>query len=255
MRQAEQTTEMEAVDRRYQEAIESLRTRNADAVGLELERLVACGARAVIARSLNETERLATNDNQGYASFYQLVRAGIRIPEENHWDGWRSQADEFFFPYYKEEIRFAALTLDGLGLPHYGDAFLVLRDDMIAYRTTIFESNTTAFARTESLTLDNAPSKILGRRSLWGARGKLAVAKHHAELAPDTASGKFAALILSPGNTQAEDCFLEAHVYGSITARTFERVIVQRQRGRGMLRVLVEQFEKLNVPLDVAVES
>ena len=50
-------------------------------------------------------------------------------------------ADDALFPGYKEQIRFAALSLDGKGLSSYGECTLILRDHMIAHRASVLEGN------------------------------------------------------------------------------------------------------------------
>lgn len=253
VRDAEDGDETKAVQARYRKALKDLRSRGVGTIGQELEKAVAERSQAVIGRPLYEAERLATSDHQGYASFYELVEAEVRLPEGNEWDVWRCTADTFFFPNYGKHIRFAALTLNGCGLPHYGDVFLVLKDAMIAHRTTVFESNTTEFAIQQKLTIANAPGKIRGRRALWASRGRLAVAKHGGELTELTTSDQLAKLVLRSGPSGGrDDVFLEAHIYGSITIRTCERVVVQRAKvpSEATRQALRERLTKFGVPLE-----
>jgi hypothetical protein len=77
---------------------------------------VAGKSRAVLCRSLNQVFELAASDNVLYASFYQLVGMGARRPEETEIEKQRALTDDWLFPYYKESIRFAALSLDGHGV-------------------------------------------------------------------------------------------------------------------------------------------
>jgi len=58
-------------------------------------------------------QELVSSDNVLYATFYQLVGMGARRPEDTQTDLERLIADDIIFPYYKHEIRFAALSLTG----------------------------------------------------------------------------------------------------------------------------------------------
>lgn len=253
VRAVDQAEEREAFQRRHDAATASMTRAGTDDVGRRLEAAVA-SSQAVIARSLNEAERITTSDKEGYTTFYELVKGGVRIPDGSEWTEWRGIADSFFFPNYREHVRFASLTLDGRGLAHYGDAFLVLRSEMIAHRTTVFEANSAVVARDEDFTMRNFKGKLRGRRVAWGERGKLAVVKHQGELTPSTGDGEFPAMIQQPdpGGDGDKDRFLEAHIYGSMTARTLERVVVQKKRVRAKsrIKVLRERCAKLGVRVE-----
>lgn len=253
MREVARSPEPEAFRAKYETAIQAMTAAATLPVGQRFEDAVT-KSQAVIARRVNEIERIATSDKEGYATFYQLVASGVRVPDGGDWDVWRGVADSYFFPNYREHVRFASLTLDGRGLPHYGDGFMVLRDDMIAHRTTVFEANSAVVARDEDFTMRNFRDKLRGRRVVWAERGRLAVVKHHAELSNKTKDKEFATIIQRPdlAGESDKDRFLEAHVYGSMTARTLERVVIQckRVRSPSRIRVLREQFAKVGVRLE-----
>ena len=73
----------------------------------------------------------------------------VRLPNGEKWDVLRPVIDGVIFPGYHDKIRFAALTLNGRGLSGYGPCALILREDRIARRTTVFEEN--------SILLDGTP--------------------------------------------------------------------------------------------------
>ena len=81
-------------------------------------------ARPVICRPLLEMQRLATSDNEIYATYYQLLAAGVRLPKGDKWDVLRAVADDALFPGYKDVLRFGALSLDGFGCLGYGECHL-----------------------------------------------------------------------------------------------------------------------------------
>ena len=61
-----------------------------------------------------------SSDSNLYASFYKQVGSGARLPENNEWDLGRSAVDAQLFPYYHEEMTFAALSMDGRGPASFG---------------------------------------------------------------------------------------------------------------------------------------
>lgn len=136
--------EVKALNGRYEEAKRGAAARSAVAAVENFEKAVA-GARAVIARSDAEMQRLITSDQQLYATYYQLIDSGIRLPDGGKWDVLRSVADDALFTGFREQIRFAALSLDGTGLANYGDCFMALRRDMIAHRSSLLEENSVLF--------------------------------------------------------------------------------------------------------------
>ena len=102
---------------------------------------------AVIARPAHEILRLATSQNEIYGTFYNLIGAGLRLPEGGKWDILRGVVDSALFPNYKEDIRFAALSLNGVGLSNYGEYSIMLRTDLIAHRASVFEENSILFMK------------------------------------------------------------------------------------------------------------
>ncbi|MFN8001218.1 MAG: hypothetical protein U0X75_09415 [Acidobacteriota bacterium] len=112
---------------------------------------------------------MASSDHAIYATYYDLVGGRSFIPQGDKWDVFRVAAEQALFPAYKEEICFAALAMDGVGLTNYGNCFITLRDEMIAHRATVFEGNVVL----RLLTLTSKTSGInlpKGYRAVWGER-------------------------------------------------------------------------------------
>ena len=178
----------------------------------------AGSSHAVLARSLTEVERLASSDRQLYATYYQLLDAEVKLPAGDMWDPLRRLADEALFPGYKEKIRFAALSLDGVGLPGYGECSLVLREEMIAHRASILEGNSALLMKKWDYTVP------AGSRAVWEERARLCVAKLGNRLRPETTKADFASLLLRPGSRPENDEFVEVHIWGPMSSWTFARV-------------------------------
>jgi hypothetical protein len=231
---AEDPDEIAALQQRYVEAKRAAQSRGAGALRVveSFEAEIAT-TRAVIARPTGEFQRLSTSDNEGYASFYGLVEAEVRFPSGDKWDALRPLADEALFPHYKDKIRFAALTLDGLGLPSFGECFLVLRTDMIAHRASVYEENSVKFfSKHFKPGLNEVIRLPRGYRATWDERGTLCVAKLADRIDDATPPGAYSGLLLRQGLTSEDDDFVEVHVWGPMTIRTIERVIFNNPTNR-----------------------
>ncbi len=230
---AEDPEEADALQRRYDEAKREAAARGAGALNVleDFEAEVA-NARAVIARPVGELQRLSIGDNEIYATFYDLLRAGVRLPTGDKWDRLRRVTDEALFPDYKERIRFAALSLDGAGPPNYGDCFIVLRTGMIAHRASMFEENSILFMEHHDIKVSKAHELPLGYRATWENRGRLCVAKLANRIDDATPRGAYSGILLQPGSASEDDDFVEVHVWGPMTIRTVERVIFNKPTSR-----------------------
>lgn len=216
VRAAEIPEEVAALEERYTAAVESAEERGSRDNIRHFEERVAT-SRAVLNRSLLEAARLASSDKELYSSFYELLNAHVRLPHGNDWDRLRSIADEALFTGYREKIRFAALSLDGVGLFHYGPCSLELREDMIAHRASVFEENSTLFLRNHNY------EPPLGHRAVWRDRAKLCVAKLASALDETTPESEFTTVLLSAGRTSEEDCFVEVHIWGPLSIHCLAR--------------------------------
>ena len=231
---AQDSAEMAALQHRYEKAKLAAQSRGAETLraveGFEAE---VSNSRAVIARSVAEFQRLSTSDNEGYATYYDLIEAEVRFPSGNKWDNLRPVADEALFPHYKNKVRFAALSLDGAGLPGFGECFLVLRTGMIAHRTSVFEENSLLFFSKHFKPGINETARLPhGYRATWERRAALCVAKLADRIDGATPPGAYSGLLLRPGSASEDDDFVEVHVWGPMTIRTVERVIFNKPTSR-----------------------
>lgn len=253
VRAAEDPDEIAALERRYIAALSDATARGADATLRDFEDTIK-QSRAVLARTANELQRLATSDEQIYATYYDLLKAGVISHAGDRWALLRAIADEAMFPGYKEEMRFAALSLDTRGLSSYGECFIVLRTDMIAHRATTFEENSTLFMKHHGILMDEADNLPRGYRATWDERGRLCIAKLFQKFDAHTPKDEYSGVLLRQGATTADDEFVEVHVWGPVTARTFEQVSVKtrsRRAHRVIISALRERLGKLSVKFQV----
>lgn len=253
VRAAKDDDERNALNRRYEEAINAAASRKADQAVKKFEAAVT-RSHAVIARSLNELQRIANSDNELYATYHQLIDAGLRLPTGEKSDIRREPTDDILFSGYKQHIRFAALSLDRVGLYNYGECSLVLRDDMIAHRASVFEENSVVWMAKHQIKISEANDLPKGYRAIWSERGKLAVVKLSEMIQSTTRADSYSGLLLQQGTTSEEDQFIEVHIWGPITARTFEHIIVKQPKRRAtniIFKALREKLGKVGVTMEV----
>lgn len=239
------------MDRRYRKAKMEAEGRGCREVLTAFEDAVG-GSKAVIARPLREADRLAVSERELYSTYYQQIYSEHRSPSSDDWDLRRRPADEVVFPGYKESIRFAALSLDEEGVASYGGVepdgfcFLVLRTEMIAQRATVFEDNSV-------LVYERHGSPIpAGLRAVWEDRGKLAVAKLSASLAPDTLEESFPGVLLRQADSSVDERFVEVHIWGPMSVRTVAKVLLKPRRKlrKAFVRELAGRLKRFDVDLD-----
>ncbi len=128
------------------------------------------------------------------------------------------------FPHYAKEIRFAALSLDGVGVTDYGSCSMVLRNLAISERATVFEENSLEFCRSRELGVGRSVPP--GYRAVWEERDLLVCAKLVGRLSPSTTDDSF------PGILKSGKDFVEVHIYGSLHRGSIERIVVKRSAKR-----------------------
>ncbi len=246
---AEESDERAALDRRYQAAKKDAINRKAERAVQEFENAMS-ESHAVIARSPSEVLRLASSARQLYATYYQMIEAELRLPDGDEWDALREPADTLLFPHYKNQIRFGALSLDGVGLSRYGSCSIVLREGMIAHRASLFEENSAVFVERHGM---KKARTIKGYRSTWNDRPKLCFAKLHDKVDSTTTLDKYSRILLSSGVKPEDDEFVEVHIWGPLSVLTMERVIViapHASKRATIIRAIKSKLAKHNVQVN-----
>jgi hypothetical protein len=222
---ADKADERAALQVRYDAAKADALARGADAV-LQDFQIAAASSKAVLARPVEDVQRLANSSRQLYATYYQLLEAGLKLPDNDEWNRARELADTVLFPHYKEQVRFAALSLDGVGLSTFGFCSIELRDEMIAHRASVFEENSVLFMEHHGVKVSRHPNVPKGYRAIWDQRAKLAAAKLAARIDSSTTPNQYSSLLLSEGAAPAAHEFVEVHIFGPMTVLTMANVKV-----------------------------
>lgn len=243
VRAAEAPAEREALAHRYRKALQAATASGADEEIARFEEDTA-GSKAVMARPMRELDRLVTSDQELIPSYYGLLAGQVRLPHGNQWDGLRGIADEALFPGYREHIRFAALSLDGKGLSSYGECSFVLSDHMIGHRASVYEENSAVSMEKHGY---KPPA---GHRATWADRARLCVVKLASMIRAGTLRNQFAPLLLGTGTTSKEDRFVEVHVWGPMTIRSIERILVKKQRRQAFYKSLRDRLKTFGIELE-----
>ena len=200
------------------------------------------GCMAVIARSEVDVHRLANSSRKLYGTYYQQLDAGLRLPDGDEWDVAREITDSLLFPKYKEQMRFAALSLDGIGLSNYGSCSITLREDLIAHRASLLEENSVLFMERHGIKISRNADIPKGFKAIWSERDKLCVAKVVRHIDSATTPNKYSSLLLKQGTSPEDNEFVEVHIFGPITVLTMAKVTVTIPRS-GPRRTIIKALK------------
>lgn len=211
------------LDKRYTTVIEaSEKTCTREAVS-RLEVFLQ-NSRAVMVRSIPDMLVLIGMNNRLMSTFGHQVEAGMRFAEDNEWDNLRIVAEPMIHPHYHNDIQYAILSNDDLGVtdPTYGGCHVSFREVAYRDRATVFEENAIIFVnRHKLLVTDSVPS---GYRATWSERHKLGVAKLGAAVTEASNDSDFAALLRSGVGKDSD--FIEVHIHGLIHPDAIEKISV-----------------------------
>jgi hypothetical protein len=225
VRAAKSPDERLALERRYEAALRRAELRQSEKTVDEFRKAVE-NSIAVASCGLYPLRELASSPNTLYTNYYLGVRAEIRRAAELENDIQRRTVDAVLFGVYAEQIRFAALSIDGVGLKSYGKDGLVyglgLRDIAIAKRASLLEENSFDFVRRHSL--ETSSEFPQGYRSDWENRHKLAVAKLADLIWPKMPPVEFAGLLLASSGDRMSDQFVEVHIFGTFNINALASV-------------------------------
>lgn len=248
---AEDAQERDALKHRYDGAKADAVKRGADAVLQHLESALT-NSTAVMARSESELLLVAGNTRRLFATYYQQIESGSRLPDGDEWAGVREITDSILFPNYKELIHFAALSLDGVGLLNYGNCSVTLRDDRIAHRTSVLEDNSVLLMERHGVQVKRNSTVPKGFRATWGERDKLCVAKLAGSIDSTTKSDQYSGLLLKQGASSEDDEFVEVHIFGPMSVFTIAAVKVTEpttRRRATVVSALKSKLAKHGVPV------
>ncbi len=222
VRLATLAVEVDALQARYSDAQISAKARRITRELSAFEEAVK-SSKAVISRPLADIQTLAQGDEFSYASFAKQVKAGTRSPADNVFDRTRLQFENALFPNFSEDILFGSLSLEERGMSGYGGYDIVLKDQMISQRATVFEENPYNFATKHHIGMaDVFPP---GYRATFNNRQILAVSKLHSAIDKGLGITEFADVLQKDKGGTGNSDFIEVHIYGTINRKTIEKIV------------------------------
>lgn len=254
---AEDEEEQNALNRRYDTAKSELKSRDAEKSGDDFENSTK-QAKAIIGLPLFMAKMLIHSDTSKYASYYERLDGDSHLPYRGDLEAKCLKADAELFPGFHKKIKFAALSLDGVGVLNYARSeiekvlcFLICDEKMIEHRATVFEKNSTVFYDDFEMVFPK------GYRGLWKDRGRICLAKLYEKLSKTTQPSEFKDILLTQGHTSWHDDFVEVHIFGPMTIRSFRKVSLsgltkrqQKAQKYGLVPDLKKALKKYGIELE-----
>jgi hypothetical protein len=169
-------------------------------------------------------------------NYHSDVARGYRPPDGPEWAPAREVVDEALFPAYKDEVRWAALSLDGRGVSRFGSCFVELRHEILAKKASVFVENSFFFGL--DLAISQVQDRLRNTRAAWSHREYVAVAKLAPGLGSSFSRDEAARKLVVDGLAASDDDFMEVHVFGPLGVESLARVTIPEG---DRLRPLIEQ--------------
>lgn len=215
--------EDEDLEKRYQYAFALAKVQKTESQLKSFDKALTT-SNAVMVRKASDVIHTLSSGPGLWSTFGKQLRADMRVAEDNIWDENRGAVEAIIHPQFHEEIRYAGLSLDDLGVtdPAYGECHMLLRPKSIEDRASVFEENTFVFMdRHKVVAGQNMPK---GYRAAWINRHKLGVSKLSTRITQSAQSTEFSSILRSGIDKSAD--FIEVHIYGSISSKTIEKITV-----------------------------
>ena len=237
---AKDEIEKQKLAARHKEALERCRERGCENVAIAFE--AACDrTAAVFACPLHRLHREVCTGTEIYETYHDLERLRLRAtaPGRFDWAEPRPQAEVELFgsAEHLEKIHYACLSIDKRGLTTYGDCTVCLAEPMIAHRASCFEGNSAVIYAEQ-----NDFASFL--RCEWSDRHTMCLATFDDRLTPATDERDFPNILVDAGTEAEDDLFIEVHVFGPMTSKTFESVQIDTTNHThrdGVLRQAIEE--------------
>ena len=245
VRAADKPKEVEALKKRYENAIENSLQKDAFISLFNFEKKVL-QSQAVINVNIDYLYTFIKNDKALYSTYCLQVEGEVRKSASARDDIERLTIESMIFGDYGKNIRYAALSVDGAGLKSYGAYTIILKEVAIENRATLLEDNSYHFIKKHDLQLGNAFP--LGYRCTWQKRNQLAVAKLEEHITANTSEKEYVKILLSGNGKRETDEFIEVHIYGPFDNKAIANVkgktSFARKDEKAMLAVVKEYLAK-----------
>jgi hypothetical protein len=222
---ANQPAERNKLTSRYEAALKFCDTNGFSAVVRDFEN--ACKtSKAVFSLPVQKLHREIASRSDIFETYYDLERLKNRTEDSFglDWAKLRPQAEiELLGDHHNlDQLHYACLSIGDVAL-NYGDCIVTLASPMTAHRVSCFEGNTAVLYHQ----LRTFEGQV---RSNWENRHEICVAMFAEDLLSVATQADFPTILVQKGKTPLEDRFVEVHLFGPITVRTFESVQIDRSK-------------------------
>lgn len=231
---------------RFAQAAQRLAARDCANECADFCRLVAQDSGVVVAMPAAVARDLATDPRRVFENYEGLVGKEIRRPARVQDDRHRRSISSILFGSYDSEIRYGNLALGDEAVLNYGDVACRLKEIAVRERTSFLEMNSYLFVSTlMNGTVDIPP----GRRAVWINRHELALAKVADRLARGQSELDWASILVKSSlGDRSRDDFIEAHIYGTLTADSIATMRALEKPGQNVydeldVRLALQAFE------------
>ncbi|MBF0336318.1 MAG: zinc ribbon domain-containing protein [Nitrospirae bacterium] len=221
VREAQRTTEQDALQRRYDEALQTAKNNDTYDNAMIFEGHLKKSF-AVINMELEGLHSFITTKDDKYLPYARRVNAGEMRPLEAEQDMLRRKVDKMLFGVDGSDICYAAISIDGTGVKKYGNYTICLSDKEISTRTTLLEED--SFKFTERHNLAEHTEIPPGYRALWADRHKLAVAKLAHKLQNSFTDLEYANILVVNRERRNKYDFIEVHIYDGFRNEAVDKV-------------------------------
>ena len=146
----------------------------------------------------------------------------------------------------------AALTLNDSWVSWFGDHAIILKEQMIAQRSTVFEENPYHFARRTKLSLTGTIPA--GYRAVWDRRDDVAKAKLYSKLTSHTKADDYPSILIRDADGSEEADYIEVHIYGPFNRAAIDKIMGPTPRSRED-KIIWRKFKKLAEKVGILVEE
>lgn len=219
---AKDPVEKQKLDARFQSAMSDCKLRGCEAIADKFT--AACThAVAVFACKLLKLHREIATGTQLWETYHDLERLRLQAatPGDFDWAKLRPQAEIELLGSHEhlDKIHYACLSIGGDGLSSYGECVVQLADPMIAHRASCFEGNTAVIYG-----IEHDFSRFL--RCEWDDRNIMCSAVFSEQIDPSTNESDFSGILIQVAASSEDDRFIEVHIFGPMTAKSFQSVRV-----------------------------
>jgi hypothetical protein len=250
-RRASLEYEINALDKRYKDAIDRLTAKNFAPEFTLLEQLVTNEGKAVINTNFKFLWEWAGKNSTDYVSYRRQIAEGLRQKAGFENDVKRCVHDSLLFGS-EIDIIYAALSVDESGLSSYGKITAVIKTRPIEKRTSALQCNSYDFIEWD-ITQGWHVNKPLpaGFISTWFTKAKLALAKLEPAVKKGLNAAEIAKMVLNSGSDRASDDFIELHIFGKIPASAIEKVKIPHALKKATDKKIRRRLQELETKITI----